>query len=119
MTGPIEVIREYRPAASGEVVYTKTLTSSATPSKSDSSGRYVPTGTETINQTNIESLSRSITNDAGEVIQRDNYYSMTSITYSTSSKNVCVRRTPRRQQCLSINACDVRRLPGIAPASNV
>lgn len=80
-TGPIEVTREYRPgvgASSGQrTVYTEFLTSSATPSVS--SGR--PTGTETIDEGNIQSLMRRITNDAGQMIEADSYFSMSGITY--------------------------------------
>ncbi len=91
-TGPIEVMREYRPGAgatSGErTVYTETLTSSATPSVSGTAGNYVPTGTETIDESNIQSLERDLTNDAGQVIESDAYFSMAAITYAQASPHL-------------------------------
>ena len=81
-TGPIQIIREYLPASgSGGTVYSETLTSSATPSESGG----VPTGTETISASNIQSLSRSLTNDAGQITETDAYFSMSGITYSQST----------------------------------
>ena len=82
-TGPIEVMREYRPASGSgsSTVYDETLTSSATPSI----GSGVPTGAETINSSNIQSLSRSITNSAGQMVEEDDYFSLSGVTYSPSS----------------------------------
>jgi RHS repeat-associated protein len=84
-TGAIEVTREYRPAptaASGKTtVFTETLISSATPTVS--SGK--PTGQETFDSTNILSLSRSIKNDAGQVIETDAYFSLAGATYDAET----------------------------------
>jgi RHS repeat-associated protein len=71
-TGPIEISRR---DLSGN--YTETLTFAATPDI-DGSGR--PTGTEAI--TNIQTLSRSILNDAGQMIAQDRYVSI--LAYSTA-----------------------------------
>ena len=80
-TGPIRVTREYWPAAgSGSpTVYDETLTSSATPTVN---GSNQPTGQETIGSSNIQSLSRSITNDAGQMVEEDDYFSLSGVTYS-------------------------------------
>ena len=83
-TGPIQVSREYRPAPSAgsgqQTVYDETLTSSATPTVS---GGF-PTGTETIDQTNIQTLSRSLTDSTGRVTETDAYSSLSGLTYSTA-----------------------------------
>jgi RHS repeat-associated protein len=66
-TGPITVIRENRVDG-----YTETLTMSATPSAPSG----VPTGTEGISD--IQSLSRSYYNDAGQVTHTDDYFHVPS-----------------------------------------
>jgi RHS repeat-associated protein len=73
-TGPTQVYREDR--AHG---YVETLTMSATPTVSG--GR--PTGTEAIS--GVQSLSRSVLNDAGQVVYQDQYFDLTGVTYSQSS----------------------------------
>ncbi|MGB7158984.1 MAG: hypothetical protein WBD40_13005, partial [Tepidisphaeraceae bacterium] len=84
-TGPIEVTREYRPAAgapSGQrAVYTETLTSSATPTVVDGE----PTGNEALSASNIQSLTRALTNDAGQVIETDAYFSLSGVTYAQAT----------------------------------
>jgi len=84
-TGPIEVTREFRtatPDSNGNGgVYTETLTTSATPTVSSG----VPTGQETISASNIQSLARDLTNTAGQVVEHDDYYSMSGVTYSQTS----------------------------------
>jgi RHS repeat-associated protein len=89
VTGLITVSREYRPAAgasSGQrALYFETLSSSATPSTSGSSGSYVPTGTETLDATNIQSLSRDVTNDAGQIYQSNAYFTLSGQTYSQAT----------------------------------
>ncbi|MDY3558363.1 RHS repeat-associated core domain-containing protein [Gemmata sp. JC673] len=72
-TGPTTVIREDR--ARG---YTETLTMSAVPAVSG--GR--PTGTESISQ--VQSLSRTYKNEAGQVIQTDEYFNLGGLSYSAS-----------------------------------
>jgi hypothetical protein len=66
-TGPIQVTRQYWPVAGApsgqQSQYNETLTSSATPTASGN----VPTGQETINATNIQTLSRDLTDTAGQV----------------------------------------------------
>src|SRR5205823_6065444 len=82
-TGPIEVTRQYRDGtpdtgtATGRV-YIETLTSSATPTASGG----VPTGQESITSGNIQSLSRSITNIAGQIVETDAYFNLSGLTYS-------------------------------------
>ena len=64
-TGPIEVQREYWPGAGApageQTMYEETLTSSATPTYNATTN--LPTGQETIDQTNIQSLARSLLDD--------------------------------------------------------
>jgi RHS repeat-associated protein len=80
-TGPIQVTRTYWPsagAAAGQrTAYTDRLTSIAQPSYDAATG--VPTGTETINTGNVTSLTRTITNDAGQVTKSDRYFSMPAV----------------------------------------
>ncbi|MFO0848770.1 MAG: hypothetical protein U0871_09480 [Gemmataceae bacterium] len=73
-TGPTEVVREDR--AGG---YTERLTMSATPAVSG--GR--PTGAEAIGS--IQSLARSYRNAAGQTVSTDVYFSLSGLTYSTST----------------------------------
>jgi RHS repeat-associated protein len=84
-TGPIEVSRHYRPAAGAssgqQTVYDETLTSSATPVVSSG----VPTGLETIDQTNIQTLSRTLTNNGGQNSEQDDYFSLSGITYGQAT----------------------------------
>jgi YD repeat-containing protein len=86
-TGPIEVQREYWPQAGAptgeQTMYEETLTSSATPTYNATTN--LPTGQETIDQTNIQSLSRSLLDDAGQVVEVDRYFSLTGVTYSAAS----------------------------------
>jgi RHS repeat-associated protein len=59
--------------------YTETLTMTAAPSVSDGA----PTGTEAI--TDIQSLSRSYINDAGQVVEEDDYFNLGGLTYSSGA----------------------------------
>ena len=85
-TGPTRVSRM---DLSG--TYSETLTMSATPATSGG----LPSGTEAIN--NLESLSRSYLNAAGQVIYRDDYFNLSGITWSTApnlgTENVNFYRT--------------------------
>ena len=74
-TGPITVSRR---DLSG--TYTESLTYSAVPAV-DAQGR--PTGTEPI--TNMQSLTRSLVNAAGQVIAVDRYTNLDGLTYSTAT----------------------------------
>ena len=86
-TGPIEVQREYWPEAGAptgeQTMYEETLTASATPTYNATTN--LPTGQETIDQTNIQSLARSLLDDAGQVVEADRYFSLAGVTYSTAS----------------------------------
>ncbi|VTR98885.1 rhs repeat-associated core domain-containing protein : YD repeat protein OS=Isosphaera pallida (strain ATCC 43644 / DSM 9630 / IS1B) GN=Isop_2419 PE=4 SV=1: RHS_repeat: PT-HINT [Gemmata massiliana] len=73
-TGPTAVVRVDR--ANG---YSETLTMSAPPTVSG--GR--PTGTESVSQ--VQSLSRSYTNEAGQLTHTDAYFNPSGLAYSTSS----------------------------------
>ena len=73
-TGPTEVYREDRAGS-----YTESLTMSATPHLT--SGR--PDGTESIGS--FQTLSRSYTNNAGQVVNEDSYFDLSGLTYSTST----------------------------------
>jgi RHS repeat-associated protein len=59
--------------------YTETLTMTATPAVSGG----VPTGTESI--ADIQSMSRSYTNDAGQVIEEEDYFNLSGLTYSSGA----------------------------------
>jgi RHS repeat-associated protein len=89
-TGPIQITREYWPeaaAAAGEqTFYTETLTSSATPTYDSVTG--APTGLETIDETNIRSLTRSLTNQAGQVVEIDEYFSLAGVSYLVSTAHL-------------------------------
>jgi RHS repeat-associated protein len=74
-TGPITVSRR---DLSG--TYTESLTYSAVPTV-NAQGR--PTGTEPI--TNLQSLTRSLVNAAGQVIAVDRYMNFAGLTYSTTT----------------------------------
>ena len=64
-------------------MYEETLTASATPTYDATTN--LPTGQETIDQTNIQSLSRSLLDDAGRWSWSISYLSLTSVIYSTAS----------------------------------
>lgn len=83
-TGPVQITREYFPAAnapSGQrTLYSETLTIDP-PVDSTSS----PSGGEAVNQSDIQSLSRSLTNAAGQVYETDAYASLAGLAYSTQT----------------------------------
>jgi RHS repeat-associated protein len=87
--GPIEITREYRPLAgapSGErTVYIEHLTSSAS---SNAYGTTYPVGDETIDSSNIQSVTRELTNDAGQVTETDAYVSLSGVTYSQADAHL-------------------------------
>jgi hypothetical protein len=72
-TGPTQDYREDRPGS-----YMESLTMSATPHLTSGA----PDGTEAIS--NIQSLSRSYTNSAGQMVRSDAYFNLSGATYSTS-----------------------------------
>jgi hypothetical protein len=72
-TGPTQVMREDRPGS-----YFETLTMSATPHVTSSR----PDGTESI--ASIQTLSRSYTSNANQVVRTDAYFNLSGVTYSTS-----------------------------------
>jgi RHS repeat-associated protein len=72
-TGPTQVYREDRPGS-----YTELLTMSAAPHLTGG----VPDGTEPIG--GLQTLSRSYTNTAGQVVRTDAYFNLSSVTYSTA-----------------------------------
>src|SRR5207245_481567 len=74
-TGPTQMYREDR--ANG---YTETLTMSATPSLTNG----VPNGTEAPGNT-LQTLTRDLTNPAGQVIEEDNYFNLSQLSYSTTT----------------------------------
>jgi YD repeat-containing protein len=75
-TGPVQVTRYNMPGS-----YEETLTYSYTPV----SGVSVPTGTDTISSSNIQSLNRTLMNIAGQNIESDDYVSLAGVTYSAST----------------------------------
>jgi RHS repeat-associated protein len=72
-TGPTQDYRYDRPGS-----YSETLTMSAAPHVTGGA----PDGTEAI--ANVQSLSRAVTNSAGQLAFRDAYFNMSGITYGTS-----------------------------------
>jgi RHS repeat-associated protein len=79
-TGPTQVVREVRPAASSQnPFFFETLTMSAVPNLTNG----VPDGTESIGS--LQTLSRTITNNAGQVTEADAYRDLSNLTYSTAS----------------------------------
>src|SRR4051812_13924270 len=52
-------------------------------SRASSTATSSPTGAEAISS--IQSLSRSYTDSAGQVVQSDRYFDLTGLTYSTST----------------------------------
>lgn len=83
-TGPIQISREYRPGpgapAGQQTVYDETLTISA-----PIENTIDPSGTETVDATTIQSLSRDITNNGGQVIEHDDYSSLAGLQYSPAT----------------------------------
>jgi YD repeat-containing protein len=80
-TGPTQIYRE-----DWSHSYAETITTFDAPAVSGTSGSYVPTGTETITAANIQSLSRTLMNDSDQVIETDDYFTMSGISsYSTTS----------------------------------
>lgn len=82
-TSPVQISREYYPTTSEPTLYFETMTSSAAPSYDLTTG--VPTGTETISAPYIQSLSRQLTNNGGQVYEQDDYANLTGVTYSQTS----------------------------------
>jgi YD repeat-containing protein len=62
--------------------YDEALTTSAAPIINASG---LPLGNESLNALTIQSLSREITNDAGQMIEEDDYFSLSGVTYSQST----------------------------------
>ncbi len=75
-TGPVQVTRYNEPGS-----YSETLTYAYAPV----SGVTAPTGTDTINSANIQSLSRDLMNAAGQTIETDAYTTLSGVTYSAAS----------------------------------
>jgi hypothetical protein len=84
-TGPIQITREYRPLANAvagqQTLYDETLTSSATPHLTNG----VPDGSESLTSSTVQTLSRSLTNGAGQMIESDAYFSLAGTTYSSAT----------------------------------
>jgi RHS repeat-associated protein len=72
-TGPTQVTREERPGS-----YIETFTMTATPHLTNG----VPDGTEAVS--GVQTLSRSLTNAAGQVVEVDDYFNLSGVTYSTT-----------------------------------
>ena len=83
-TGPVQITRQYYPAANAssgqQTLYDETLT--ITPPVESTT---FPSGQETVDQNDIQSLSRSLTNAAGQVYETDAYSSLAGLTYSTAT----------------------------------
>jgi RHS repeat-associated protein len=72
----VTVTRQNNPGS-----FTETLTYAYTPV----SGVTTPTGTDTISSSNIQSLSRQLTSAGGQMIESDQYFNLSGVTYSASS----------------------------------
>jgi RHS repeat-associated protein len=75
-TGPVQVTRYNEPGS-----YSETLSYAYAPV----SGVTVPTGTDAITTSSIQSLSRSILNSAGQTVETNAYFSLAGVTYSAAS----------------------------------
>ena len=73
-TGPTLDVHQDRPGS-----YVETLTMTATPNLTNN----LPDGTEAI--ANIESLTRTYTNSAGQQSSKDDYINLTGLTYGTGT----------------------------------
>jgi uncharacterized delta-60 repeat protein/RHS repeat-associated protein len=81
-TGPTQITREVWPApASGNELFTETLTTDDTPSTTSG----VPNGSESITGSGIQSLTRDLTNSQGQVVEEDKYFTLAGITYTLGS----------------------------------
>ncbi len=80
-TGPTEVRRVDFPGS-----YVESLAMSAAPAVSGAAGSYVPTGAEAI--AGIQSLARGLEDNAGRVVEADKYVSLSSVTYSATSRQL-------------------------------
>jgi YD repeat-containing protein len=76
-TGPTIVVREDRDHGDG---YLETLTMTATPALD---GSNLPTGGESIGS--LQSLSRTYSNDAGQMVRTDDYFHLTGLTYAETA----------------------------------
>jgi RHS repeat-associated protein len=74
-TGPTEVSRQDRAGS-----YTEMLTMSAAPALD---GSKHPTGAE--DYSSIQTLARSYTNSAGQVVNQDSYFNLSGLTWSSST----------------------------------
>jgi RHS repeat-associated protein len=84
-TGPISISREYRAAANSTYFSYSESLSIAVAAHLSSTGE--PDGTETFSTSDITSLTRSFSNDAGQAIYSDQYFDMTGATYSQTVAN--------------------------------
>ena len=76
-TGPVQVTRDDTSGA-----YSESLTYAYTPA----SGVTVPDGSDSI--ANVQTLSRTLANSAGQTIESDAYFNLSSVTYSTTSEQL-------------------------------
>jgi len=84
-TGPIQISREYRPlpnaSSTQQTLYDETLTSSAGPHATGG----VPDGSETLSSSNVQALTRNLTNAAGQMVETDQYFSLAGVTYASAA----------------------------------
>lgn len=79
-TGPIEIVR--RDYARG---YDEVLTIATAPATTTSAGGLKPSGLETIAMGDVRSLSRTLYDLGGRVVEVDDYFNLASLTYSAST----------------------------------
>ncbi|OJW27600.1 MAG: hypothetical protein BGO49_25350 [Planctomycetales bacterium 71-10] len=79
-TGPIEIVR--RDYARG---YDEVLTIATAPATTGAAGSLKPSGLETFAMADVRSLSRSLYDLGGRVVEVDDYFNLASLTYSAST----------------------------------
>ncbi len=95
-TGPVQVSRQVRDAAAFDHdgksgtddvgrVFNESLTYTGTLNTTGSAGDLRPAGTESIASMTLHTLSRSITNASGQVVQADRYHDLDSLAYATNT----------------------------------
>jgi RHS repeat-associated protein/uncharacterized delta-60 repeat protein len=83
---PTQVSREYWPVAGETDANKRTVFRETLSFHEDTSGTYGstgPTGTESIDTSEITALGRQLTNNAGQTVESHQYFSLSGLTYST------------------------------------
>ena len=82
-TGPVRVVREYRPAANAQQpVYVESLAYSNAVTLGYDGTTGAPTGSESFAAGDVLSLSRTLANAAGQAYETDDYFSLAGLAYA-------------------------------------